>query len=181
MKHFVAGTASCRASILALRDASLVVDRGEVVVLVGAAGAGKSTLLLCAAGLLKPDAGTVRWCGTAVRDATRLRYAHTMSAALREHPQLVGHDGALLVVDVLLESLNGEERREAERLIGDAASSGTALLLCARRFSSVVGLSCRAVVVERGVTTETFDAPRRRRARVAECDSSSVDSLSGHP
>jgi len=44
----------------ALDDASLQVQAGEVVVVLGANGSGKSTLLRCIAGMLRPSAGTVR-------------------------------------------------------------------------------------------------------------------------
>lgn len=47
------------AEVRALRGASLQVDRGETVALVGPSGSGKSTLLACIAGLDEPDGGTV--------------------------------------------------------------------------------------------------------------------------
>ena len=43
----------------ALRGVSIVTEPGEFVVVVGPSGCGKSTLLNVAAGILKPDAGTV--------------------------------------------------------------------------------------------------------------------------
>lgn len=46
-----------------LRDATLSMSAGELVVLTGRSGAGKSTLASIAAGLVAPDGGTVRVCG----------------------------------------------------------------------------------------------------------------------
>jgi ABC-2 type transport system ATP-binding protein len=42
---------------------------GEIVGLLGPNGAGKSTTFLCAAGLLRPDAGTFSWDGTELGSA----------------------------------------------------------------------------------------------------------------
>ena len=47
----------------ALRGASLSVERGEVLAVMGPSGSGKSTLLYCLAGILSPDAGVVRFDG----------------------------------------------------------------------------------------------------------------------
>jgi NitT/TauT family transport system ATP-binding protein len=47
-------------AVLALKDASLSVHRGEFVALVGPSGCGKSSILRLISGLLKPTAGTVR-------------------------------------------------------------------------------------------------------------------------
>src|SRR6202034_2524247 len=46
----------------ALRGASLTVQQGEMVAVMGPSGSGKSTLLHCLAGILVPDAGEV-WFG----------------------------------------------------------------------------------------------------------------------
>ncbi len=46
-----------------LFDVSLKVEENEVVTLIGSNGAGKSTLLKVISGLLKPDTGSVRFCG----------------------------------------------------------------------------------------------------------------------
>ncbi len=45
-----------------LRDADVVVHRGEIVAVTGPSGSGKSTLLHCLAGILRPQAGEV-WLG----------------------------------------------------------------------------------------------------------------------
>lgn len=48
---------------LAVDGASFEVRGGEIVGLLGPNGAGKSTTFLCAAGLLRPDAGSFSWDG----------------------------------------------------------------------------------------------------------------------
>jgi putative ABC transport system ATP-binding protein len=45
----------------ALRGASLSVDSGEIVAVMGPSGSGKSTLLHCLAGILRPDDGEVHF------------------------------------------------------------------------------------------------------------------------
>src|SRR5438132_1702722 len=50
----------------ALRDVSLTCEPGEFVVVVGPSGCGKSTLLNIAAGMMRPDGGTVTLDGTTV-------------------------------------------------------------------------------------------------------------------
>ncbi|MFN9215593.1 MAG: ABC transporter ATP-binding protein [Gemmatimonadota bacterium] len=49
----------------ALRGISLAVGEGEFVGLLGPNGAGKTTLLRCAAGLMRPDRGSIAWFGRA--------------------------------------------------------------------------------------------------------------------
>jgi thiamine transport system ATP-binding protein len=59
-------------TIEVLREATLTVERAEVVALLGPSGSGKSTLLRVIAGILRPDSGNV-WIGT---DDITLRPAH---------------------------------------------------------------------------------------------------------
>jgi len=53
--------------VVALRDATLEVARGELLCLIGPSGCGKSTLLSIAGGLLAPSSGTVEIGETRVR------------------------------------------------------------------------------------------------------------------
>ena len=50
-------------AILALNDASIEVEQGEIVAVIGGNGSGKSTLLKAIAGIVKPTNGTVTFCG----------------------------------------------------------------------------------------------------------------------
>lgn len=54
-------------SVIALKDVSLSVRRGEVVCLLGDNGAGKSTLIKCLSGVHRPDEGEIRIDGEPVR------------------------------------------------------------------------------------------------------------------
>jgi putative ABC transport system ATP-binding protein len=47
----------------ALRGASVTVEQGEILAVMGPSGSGKSTLLHCLAGILVPDAGEVHFAG----------------------------------------------------------------------------------------------------------------------
>jgi ABC-2 type transport system ATP-binding protein len=56
----------------ALRGVDLDVEPGEIIGIVGDSGCGKTTLLLCAAGLLRPDSGSIHWNGKRVAGGGRL-------------------------------------------------------------------------------------------------------------
>ncbi|HZY77002.1 MAG TPA: ABC transporter ATP-binding protein [Jatrophihabitantaceae bacterium] len=47
----------------ALRGASVAVEQGEILAVMGPSGSGKSTLLHCLAGILVPDAGEIHFAG----------------------------------------------------------------------------------------------------------------------
>ena len=59
--------------VIAVRDATLNVARGEIVALLGPSGAGKSTLLTLIGLILPPNTGRIVIGGTTVFDAHRVR------------------------------------------------------------------------------------------------------------
>ena len=65
----------------AVKNVSLVLTRGEAVGLVGRNGSGKSTLLNLIAGLIQPEAGSIRTMG---------RVASFINLASGLHPNLSG-------------------------------------------------------------------------------------------
>jgi iron complex transport system ATP-binding protein len=75
-----------RGSRAILDAATLHAQGGEFVAVIGANGAGKSTLLAALAGLVKPDAGTVRIGGRLLADIPRLELAKTR-AYLPQNPR----------------------------------------------------------------------------------------------
>ena len=59
----VSGVSAHYGSINAVKDASLEVNQGEVVAVIGANGAGKSTLMKCIVGVMPKSGGTVEYMG----------------------------------------------------------------------------------------------------------------------
>jgi phosphonate transport system ATP-binding protein len=65
-----------RGDVLALRDVSLDVERGEFLILIGLSGSGKSTLLRCMNRLIEPTSGKVILNGTDVTAAHGAQLRH---------------------------------------------------------------------------------------------------------
>ncbi|NIM96955.1 MAG: ATP-binding cassette domain-containing protein [candidate division Zixibacteria bacterium] len=55
-------------AVLALREVSWSIEKGEFVSIVGPSGSGKTTLLLCIGGLIHPSSGKVTIEGTSIYD-----------------------------------------------------------------------------------------------------------------
>ena len=84
------------ASVRALDDVSLRLDRGEVAVVTGASGSGKSTLLHAIAGLEPLDAGVVRVLG---RDLAGLTAAEAGAVAFSQRIPPVQNVAMPLILD----------------------------------------------------------------------------------
>jgi ribose transport system ATP-binding protein len=83
------GVAKTYGAVVALRSASLSVQRGEVHALMGANGAGKSTLVKILTGSVEPDAGTIRIRG-------QERRAHSPAEARKQGIISVYQEPALI-------------------------------------------------------------------------------------
>jgi ABC-type cobalamin/Fe3+-siderophores transport system ATPase subunit len=129
-KRFVAGSGSCTAEVTALRDASVHVRAGEVLVVAGPIGSGKTTLLLCAAGLLSCDAGEV------FGSARQVTYRDlTLPARPIDPPSR----GSVLLLDSC-DHLPELARARASRVIHQAILAGGAVVLAARDASACLEL-----------------------------------------
>src|SRR2546421_6066675 len=70
--------------VQALRGASLEVDQGEVVALIGSNGAGKTTTLRTISGLQHPVRGTIKFAG---QDITRSEAPHIVNLGVCQSPE----------------------------------------------------------------------------------------------
>ncbi|RLP86467.1 ABC transporter ATP-binding protein [Micromonospora sp. CV4] len=101
----------------ALRGASIAVESGEIVAIMGASGSGKSTLLHCLAGILVPDSGEVLFDGARVDSLTEAR----RSSLRRDRFGFVFQFGQLVPELTTAENValpllfNGTDRAEALR------------------------------------------------------------------
>ena len=75
--------------VQAVREASLTVQPGEIVTLLGANGAGKSSLLNAIAGLYPCSQGEIRWDGAPIQNQPAHQIARTGIALVPEGRQIL--------------------------------------------------------------------------------------------
>jgi nitrate/nitrite transport system ATP-binding protein len=91
-----------------LSDLNLAVEKGEFVALVGYSGCGKSTLISLIAGLLPPDAGSIRIGGREITGPDRTRGIVFQNYSLL--PWLSVYENVRLAVDETFSELTREQR-----------------------------------------------------------------------
>jgi branched-chain amino acid transport system ATP-binding protein len=150
-------------SVPVLRDVSVSVNPGEIVLIVGENGAGKSTLLRTIGGFIKPEKGSVKLNGV---DVT----GHSPESLVRSGLRLVldGHRvfPEISVYDNL--RLGAAARPSNDKAGFNAAvdnilsvfpilkdklhnyASGTAIIIVEQHIDIALPVSDRAVVIERG-------------------------------
>lgn len=150
-KRFVVGTAACRGSVDVLRSVDLELRPGDAVAIVGAAGAGKSTLLLCAAGLLRVDAGEVAWFGQSERaeGAERATYYFPGGSGRSRSNRQASNAPHIHLVDGP-ESLSLATASRTVQWIERRRSAGDAVLVTARDACVARDLVARIVVLRAG-------------------------------
>ncbi len=102
-------------STVALHDASMCLERGEILAVMGPSGSGKSTLLHCLAGIFAPDNGTITFDGrdlTSLSDRDRTRLRRTDFGFVFQFGQLVPELTAIDNIALPL-LLAGKRRRAA--------------------------------------------------------------------
>ncbi|MEV4636818.1 ABC transporter ATP-binding protein [Actinoplanes sp. NPDC049548] len=158
----------------ALRGASLSVDAGEILAIMGPSGSGKSTLLHCLAGILTPDTGEIHFDGRRVDTLPE-----TARSALRRDafgfvfqfgqlvPELTAEENVALPL-----LLNGVRRAAAVREARDWFPRLGLDGLEQRRSGELSGGQAQRVALARGLVA-------RPRVLFADEPTGALDSLTG--
>lgn len=146
-KSYGAGAKGCSALVRVLDDVSLSVGAGEIVGVAGGAGAGKSTLLRCAAGVVRPEWGSVLWAeGEEGSSAPMPLYLDSRSGRARREFELALAAGVrLLLVDHARAALLSELRIALPR-----APEGVAIVVSSRSSAELARVASRIVVLRDG-------------------------------
>ena len=158
----------------ALEDASVHVEAGEILAVMGPSGSGKSTLLHCLAGIVRPDAGRVVFAGqevTAMSDGDRSNLRLREFGFVFQFGQLVPELPCVENVALPLR-LEGVRRREAERRALEWLERLEVRDVAAHRPGEVSGGEGQRVAVARALVSEP-------RVLFADEPTGALDSLNG--
>ncbi|GLF94414.1 ABC transporter ATP-binding protein [Streptomyces yaizuensis] len=158
----------------ALDGADFSIHPGEVVAVLGPSGSGKSTLLHCLAGIVAPDAGTVRYDGRELStrpDAERSALRRTEFGFVFQFGQLVPELSCTENVALPLR-LAGVRRRAAERTAAEWLERLEVAEVGDQRPGEVSGGQGQRVAVARALVTSP-------RVIFADEPTGALDSYSG--
>lgn len=136
--------------VAVLTDVSMSIEHGEVVALLGASGSGKSTLLRVVAGVIAPNAGTVRLAGTDITATpTHLRGVGMVFQDNQLFPHLNVGDNVAFGLKMAGVDRSKRERQAAEWLerVGLAA-------FAERRVADLSGGEAKRVALARTLAAE---------------------------
>ena len=139
----------------ALRGASVSIERGELLAVMGPSGSGKSTLLHCLAGILVPDSGSVHFAGTrldTLADADRSTLRRTRFGFVFQFGQLVPELTAEenVALPLLLDGTGRKEALDRARSWFDRLDLGGTER---RRSGTLSGGQAQRVALARGLVT----------------------------
>jgi len=158
----------------ALRGATITVGTGEIVALMGPSGSGKSTLLHCLAGVLVPDAGSVRIGELELSEASERK----RSAFRLRSVGFVFQFGDLVPELTLVENvalplqLNGVRPREADARARSVMADLGVLVVADRRAGAVAGGQAQRAAVARALV-------HRPKVIFADEPTGSLDTVAG--
>lgn len=158
----------------ALDGASMSVSAGEVVAVMGPSGSGKSTLLHCLAGIIRPDAGSVRYEGrelSAMSDGARSALRRSEFGFVFQFGQLVPELSCVENVALPLR-LAGTKRAVAEAKSMEWMAKLDVADVADKRPGDVSGGQGQRVAVARALVT-------RPKVVFADEPTGALDSLNG--
>jgi putative ABC transport system ATP-binding protein len=158
----------------ALRGATIDIEPGEIVAVLGPSGSGKSTLLHCLAGIFTPDSGTITFDGTRLdqlTDAARTKLRRTLFGFVFQFGQLVPELTAIDNIALPL-LLDGVPRRPAYARAGAWFPRLELDGLERRRTGELSGGQAQRVAVGRALVTTP-------KVLFADEPTGSLDSLTG--
>lgn len=172
-KSFLAGVQGCHARANVLNGIDVDVRAGEIVGVCGAVGSGKTTLLLCMAGLLRPDAGTVRVRGVSPHRLVAYVDDASRSGSRLSPTQVIARALAPATPILLLDGVLGDLSTGSRTILGELASRGMTIVAADRDRSRLEPWVERVITIRDGTARSTLP-PRKTAlrhtspARVAE-------------